>query len=117
MELVKALIESNERQPERFAVALAEALKGLQIGVSPTAPTPVMTTIQLGNSGNSQNSQGKKASPKLEYAVQWLLQYPEDVLVSGRELEQRVTMNGETISYKWWNEAKKMAAKGNGEGA
>lgn len=69
------------------------------------------TPIQLGTLGSGNNSQSsqahKKVSRKLEFAIKWLQQHPESLLTPGRELEAKITLDGETISYKWWNEAKK----------
>ena len=45
-------------------------------------------------------------SPKLDFAIEYLNKNPHERLKSGRELESSVFMNGETISYKWWNKAK-----------
>lgn len=45
-------------------------------------------------------------SPKLDFAIEWLKRNPQDKAKSGRELEVSVSMNGESISYKWWNKAK-----------
>lgn len=91
--------------------AVLKAILGALQRDRPDVPSEQNTTIQLGNFGNSQTSQAKKASPKLEFAIQWLRQHPEHMLIPGRDLEAKVTMNGEPISYKWWNEAKKEVAK------
>jgi hypothetical protein len=118
--LIEQQIEHQQRTNE-LLTALLEAFKNAPppvVQVTTQIPEkqhyePTETTITLGNFGNSQSSQPQetqKPSPKLEYAIQWLKAHPEDMLVPGRELEARVTMNGEKISYKWWNEAKKKAA-------
>lgn len=104
--VLERLIEQNQRQPALIAAALVEALKTVNAG----SFSPIQTTIELGNYGNSQSSQEGKPSPKLEFAMQWLRQHPEDMLVPGRELEARIMMDGKPISYKWWNQAKKNAA-------
>lgn len=109
---IKAQTDALEKLPQAIAMAVAEAMKAVQpsvIEVVTKAPeTAHETTIQLGNFGNSHTSPARKPSPKLEFAIQWLKQNPADMLKPGRELEAQVTMNGEPISYKWWNEAKKL---------
>lgn len=45
---------------------------------------------------------------KMELAKQWLVEHPEDMALTGRELkEQRRPMDVE-ISHKTWNDAKKL---------
>lgn len=47
-------------------------------------------------------------SPKLQFAIAYLQQNLQAKGMSGRQLEATVRMAGETISYKWWNKAKKL---------
>ena len=43
----------------------------------------------------------------MENAVNYLIEHPEAVNKSGRELADTIQINDNYISYKTWNEAKK----------
>lgn len=47
------------------------------------------------------------APSKLELAREWLVNHPEDMTLTGRELESLRTPLGVEISYVTWNKAKK----------
>ena len=79
-----------------------------------SAKEPAFVPVGSGNSHRVPNSivikMSDKAilSPKLDFAKQWLQSNPQDATKSGRDLEKSALMDGKTISYKWWNKAKKM---------
>jgi hypothetical protein len=50
----------------------------------------------------------KKTSNKLQFAIHWLTDHPADLFVTGRVLERRIQMGMQTVSYKTWNEAKRL---------
>ncbi len=47
-------------------------------------------------------------TPKVAFCIQWFKDHPEDVQRSGRKLEQETLMQGRKVSYKTWNESKRM---------
>jgi hypothetical protein len=63
------------------------------------------------NENFSDFSPVKKQSPKLEFAIQWLKDNPDDSYKSGRELEKSVLWQGSTISFATWNDAKRQIVK------
>ena len=71
-----------------------------------SAKEPVLVPVRSGNS--QQSSQRLVLSPKLDFAMRWLQANPQDAKRSGRDLEKSILTDGKTISYKWWNKAKKM---------
>lgn len=55
---------------------------------------------------NAETGAADGVSSKIDYAVRWLLTHPEDLALTGEQLERTVTPNGITISYRTWNRAK-----------
>lgn len=106
--ILHALLESNERQPERFASALAELLKSWQppqpVVIEKAASSPVGS---LGNDFPGKISQLVALPSKMELAVQWLKANPEDSQLTGRDLEALRMPHDVKISYRTWNDAKK----------
>jgi len=51
---------------------------------------------------------GNSLSPKMAVAVRWLEEHPEDMQIPGRELEQQRAPDGNRLSYRTWNDAKKL---------
>lgn len=53
----------------------------------------------------------KKQSPKLNFAIQWLNDHPTLQHMTGRTLERIVKSPQGAITYRTWNEAKRLAKK------
>lgn len=77
----------------------------------PTKKVYAFHEIGQGHAEIYDNSQiptqiGNGLSPKLSTAVQWLTEHPDDMMLSGRQLEQSRRPGGLKLSYRTWNDAK-----------
>ena len=112
-DVVKALQSSNLNDALLKAFQeLTEVQRDILQELRDRPITGVSSTNSSLGTGNSQNFPvqiGSKTTytPKLDFAVKWLQMHPEDVARSGRDLETNVLMDGDTVSYKTWNKAKK----------
>jgi hypothetical protein len=61
----------------------------------------------LGNDFPVKISQQVATPSKMELAVQWLKEQPDDMTLTGRDLEIARLPMGVKISYRTWNDAKK----------
>ena len=61
----------------------------------------------IGDNSQFPSQIGSSQSPKLEAAIDWLVKNEHDRALSGRQLEKMRTPNGEKLSYRTWNDAKR----------
>jgi len=122
-ELLRLQLEAQQRQneillqlvgqPKTDKILVKELFDNAMKVAQETTQNPNLVPMGTGNSQTSQQNisieVGQKSTntPKLDFAIEWLKSNPDDITKSGRALENEVLMEGETISYKWWNRAKK----------
>lgn len=99
--------------------ALADALADrLQSHVIPAPISDSSLVGQLFGTGVPSVSQRFEkvekpvSKPPRELALDWLRMYPEHLEQPGRWLEEHITPEGVTVSYKTWNRAKKELSGG-----
>ena len=100
----------EHRRSTEAILSLVETLKNQQI----TAVRPLgnglgndFPTISQTNLAEIVKKVAVATPSKMELAIDWLKTHPEDVVLTGRELEAARLPMGVKISYKTWNDAKK----------
>lgn len=99
------MIAAQERAND-LLTAIFEAMKE-RPSMPPTLPDE--TVLSLGNDlGNDfPSSQAVAVPSKMQLALEWLHDHPEDRQLAGRDLERLREPMGIKISYRTWNDAKK----------
>lgn len=107
---IKAQTDALEKLPQAIAMAVAEAMKSVQPPiVEVVTKAPEMPISPVGNDLGKHfpTSQAVATPSKMELAIQWLKANPEDMKLTGRDLEALRMPQGVKISYRTWNDAKK----------
>jgi len=110
--------EMFENEPDYAPDAVGKAWEGPgKVGNSAYAfVNPSQNGQNSKQNGDNSHFPGQtmgNLSPKMQKAVQWLMEHPGDMALSGRQLESERYPGGERLSYRTWNDAKKHTTNGN----
>lgn len=90
VELLTALLAATQRAPAPPVIVQA---------VPPPHPEPLAPS--------APKVPVQRESKLMTAAIAYLQAHPDAVTLAGRDLEATISIDGRTISYKTWNEAKK----------